>query len=196
MKENWYILFALAEKQEQVCNVIRNQGLHAFLPMMEYYRRDRKAIEVKPMFPGYIFVRTQMQQQDFDQMLFSLGDQKHGLIRQLKREGSTAMRKSEIEFFRQLLTEDGISKMSYGYLQNKKAVITEGAIRPFQDKIVKVDRHNKIAWLDFEFMNRQIQSGLWLNQKYESQQTEENKDFRYKTSEMKIQNQISKMREV
>ena len=106
------------------------------------------------------------------------------------------MRKSEIEFFRQLLTEDGISKMSYGYLQNKKAVITEGAIRPFQDKIVKVDRHNKIAWLDFEFMNRQIQSGLWLDQKYESQQTEENKDFRYKTSEMKIQNQISKMREV
>lgn len=196
MKENWYILFALAEKQEQVCNVIRNQGLHAFLPMMEYYRRDRKAIEVKPMFPGYIFVRTQMQQQDFDQMLFSLGDQKHGLIRQGKREGSTAMRKSEIEFFRQLLTEDGISKMSYGYLQNKKAVITEGAIRPFQDKIVKVDRHNKIAWLDFEFMNRQIQSGLWLDQKYESQQTEENKDSRYKTSEMKIQNQISKMREV
>lgn len=163
MKENWYILFALAEKQEQVCNVIRNQGLHAFLPMMEYYRRDRKAIEVKPMFPGYIFVRTLMQQQDFDQMLFSLGDQKHGLIRQLKREGSTAMRKFEIEFFRQLLTEDGISKMSYGYLQNKKAVITEGAIRPFQDKIVKVDRHNKIAWLDFEFMNRQIQSGLWLD---------------------------------
>lgn len=196
MKENWYILFALAEKQEQVCNVIRNQGLHAFLPMMEYYRRDRKAIEVKPMFPGYIFVRTLMQQQDFDQMLFSLGDQKYGLIRQLKREGSTAMRKSEIEFFRQLLTEDGISKMSYGYLQNKKAVITEGAIRPFQDKIVKVDRHNKIAWLDFEFMNRQIQSGLWLDQKYESQQTEENKDSRYKTSEMKIQNQISKMREV
>lgn len=45
-------------------------------------------------------------------------------------------------------------------------------------------------------MNRQIQSGLWLDQKYESQQTEENKDFRYKTSEMKIQNQISKMREV
>ena len=170
MKENWYILFVLAEKQEQVCNVIRNQGLHAFLPMMEYYRRDRKAIEVKPMFPGYIFVRTQMQQQDFDQMLFSLGDQKYGLIRQLKREGSTAMREAEIEFFRQLLTEDGISEMSYGYLQNKKAVITQGAIQPFQDKIVKVDRHNKIAWLDFEFMNRQIQSGLWLDAKYESQQ--------------------------
>lgn len=45
-------------------------------------------------------------------------------------------------------------------------------------------------------MNRQIQSGLWLDQKYESQQTEENKDSRYKISEMKIQNQISKMREV
>lgn len=168
MKENWYILFALAEKQEQVCNVIRNQGLHAFLPMMEYYRRDCREIVTKPMFPGYIFVRTGMQQQDFDQMLFSLGDQKHGLIRQLKREDSTAMRKSEIDFFQKLLTEDGISKMSYGYLQNKKAVVTQGAIQPFQDRIVKVDRHNKIAWLGFEFMNRQIQSGLWLDPKYES----------------------------
>lgn len=147
--------------------MIRNQGLNAFVPIMEYYRRDIKDIAVKPMFPGYVFVRTDIGQKEFDTMLFQLGDQKQGMIKQLKEEGTSAMREEEIDFFEHLLDERGISKMSYAYLQGKRAVVTEGSLRHFQERIVKVDRHNRLAWLDFEFMNRKIQAGLTICSKQE-----------------------------
>lgn len=167
MRGNWYILFALATKQEQLCNVIRNQGVNAFIPVMEYYRRDIKDIAVKPMFPGYVFVRTDMDQEEFDFMLNGLGDQKQGLIKQLREEGTTAMREEEIDFFECLLDEHGVSKMSYAYLQGNRAIVTDGSLKHFQDRIVKVDRHNRLAWLDFEFMSRKIQAGLTICSKKE-----------------------------
>lgn len=167
MQENWYILFTLATKQNQLCNIIRNQGLNAFIPAMEYYRRDIKDIAVKPMFPGYVFVRTDMAQEEFDFMLNKLGDRKEGLIKQLKEEGTPAMREEEIDFFEHLLDDHGVAKMSRAYLQNNRAIVTEGSLKDFQERIVKVDRHNRLAWLDFEFMNRKIQAGLTICSKKE-----------------------------
>lgn len=52
------------------------------------------------------------------------------------------MRAEEIEFFRFLLDESGLARMSYGYLRKQengrdKAVITEGPLQYFEDRIVK-----------------------------------------------------------
>lgn len=167
MQENWYILFTLATKQEQLCNIIRSQGLNAFIPVMEYYRRDINDIAVKAMFPGYVFVRSDLEQEEFDSVLNHLGGQKQGMIKQLREEGTSAMREEEIDFFEHLLDEHGVSQMSYAYLQGKRAVVTEGSLQYFQEHIVKVDRHNRLAWLDFEFMNRKIQAGLTICSKKE-----------------------------
>lgn len=164
MQENWYILYALVAKQEQLCSVLCRHGLRAFVPMMEYYRRDIKGIAVKPMFPGYLFVRSDMCQQEFDTMLFELGDEKQGMVRQLKEEGTAAMREEEIDFFAHLLDEQGVARMSYGYRKGSRGVVTEGPLAYFQERIVKADRHNRLAWLDFEFMNRRIQAGLTIDQ--------------------------------
>ncbi|WRK55693.1 hypothetical protein SD457_00315 [Coprobacillaceae bacterium CR2/5/TPMF4] len=40
--------------------------------MYEYYRRDIKGNAIKPLFPGYIFVRSNLEQLDFDQFLLIL----------------------------------------------------------------------------------------------------------------------------
>lgn len=177
MQANWYILFTLVAKQEQLCEVVCKQGLHAFVPMMEYYRRDMKGIAVKPMFPGYIFVKTKLSQAEFDIMLYDIGIRKQGMIKQLKEEGITAMREEEIDFFSHLLDEQGVSRMSYGYMKGSKAVVTDGPLVYFQEHIVKADRHNRLAWLDFAFMNRRVQAGLTISkekQPVSEQKPEEN----------------------
>lgn len=167
MQDNWYILFALAAKQEQICNTVCKQGLHAFVPMMEYYRRDMKGLAVKPMFPGYIFVRTDVSQGEFDAMLYDLGIRGQGLIKQLKEEGAAAMREEEIDFFSHLLDGQGVARMSYGYMKGGRAVVTDGPLGYFQERIVRADRHNRLAWLDFEFMDRRIQAGLTVGREYQ-----------------------------
>lgn len=167
MEENWYILFVQSEKQSRICDILCEEGVNAFLPMMEYYRRDMKGITRKPMFPGYIFVRTELVQKEFDNLVEALRGRCWGFIKQLKDAGASAMRAEKIEFFRLLLDESGLARMSYGYLHKQengrdKAVITEGPLQYFEDRIVKVDRHNRCAWMDFAFMGRKVQAGLTI----------------------------------
>ena len=66
MKDNWYVLFALVAKENKLCSVLRRKGLDAFIPKIEYYRRDIKGNTLKMLFPGYIFVRIRGTERWFD----------------------------------------------------------------------------------------------------------------------------------
>lgn len=171
MDENWYILFVQTARECQISDVLQEAGMDAFLPMMEHYRRDRKELEIKPMFPGYIFIRSELSQHEFDRKLELLKEPCQGLIKQLRGEETPAMREEEIDFFRHVLDETGTARMSYGYLtQTKsgkdKAVIYKGPLEYYEEQIIKVDRHNHLAWLDFEFMGRRIQAGLTIEKNH------------------------------
>ena len=112
-------------------------------------------------------LRTELVQKEFDNLVEALRGRCWGFIKQLKDAGAAAMRAEEIEFFRFLLDESGLARMSYGYLRKQengrdKAVITEGPLQYFEDRIVKVDRHNRCAWMDFAFMGRKVQAGLTI----------------------------------
>lgn len=160
MKDNWYVLFALVAKENKLCSVLRRKGLDAFIPKIEYYRRDIKGNTLKMLFPGYIFVRSEMKQSDFDNLLYELGEQRDGLIKQLKDDGVTALRDEEIEMFNKLLNSEGILEMSQAFIEDNKAKVIYGPLIHYQDHIVKIDKHNRIAVLDIEFLNRHILAGL------------------------------------
>ena len=125
--KNWYILFVQTDKQSQLCSLLEQEGVRAFLPMTEYYRRDRKGIAEKPLFPGYIFIQTNLNQKEFDSLLDSMEGRRWGFIRQLKEEGTATLTEEERAFFQWLLDDDRTARMSYGYLNpSGKAVITYG----------------------------------------------------------------------
>ncbi|MDD3362067.1 MAG: transcription termination/antitermination NusG family protein [Hespellia sp.] len=168
MSEQWYILFTQSERQSQLCGFLCREGLHAFVPMLEYYRRDCKALAEKPMFPGYIFIKSEKSQEQFDEFLFSNKDKTWGLIRQLKNEGTSALTDTEKMFFETILDEQGSARMSYGYLNpHKKAVITHGPLRAYENLISKVNKNDGYAYLNFQFMDKPVKVGLTLMQKQE-----------------------------
>lgn len=161
--KNWYILFVQTEKQSQLCALLEQEGVHAFLPMMEYYRRDRKGLAEKPMFPGYIFVQSEMNQKGFDSLLDSMEGRRWGFIRQLKEEGGTALSEEERAFFRWLLNDSGTACMSYGYLNPAgKAVITYGPLIGCEKHIRKTDKHNRLVLMDFAFREEPVKLGLTI----------------------------------
>lgn len=161
--KNWYILFVQAEKQSQLCFLLEQEGVHAFLPMMEYYRRDRKGLAEKPMFPGYIFVQSELTQKEFDDLLDSMEERRWGFIRQLKEEGGSALTEEEKAFFQWLLDDGGTARMSYGYLNPAgKAVITYGPLIGCERHIRKTDRHNRLVLMDFAFREEPVKLGLTI----------------------------------
>ena len=161
--KNWYILFVQTEKQSQLCSLLEREGVHAFLPMMEYYRRDRKGLAEKPMFPGYIFVQSELDQKEFDSLLDSMEGRRWGFIRQLKEEGGTALTEEERAFFRWLLDDDGTACMSYGYLNpTGRAVITYGPLIGCERHIRKMDKHNRLVLMDVAFREEPVKLGLTI----------------------------------
>lgn len=85
--------------------MLRCESMNAFLPVMEYFRRDIQGLASKPMFPGYVFIRSEKTQVELECALDSVKEKSIGFIKQLKDDGAAAMRPEEIDFFEQLLDE-------------------------------------------------------------------------------------------
>ena len=112
------------------------------------------------MFRNYIFVKTDLNQSGFNDLLLKMKDENDGLIKQLKNCETSALRESEIEFFQMILDEQYVVRLSYGYQENGITHVTKGPLKPFEKHIVKVDKHNQCAYLDLLFFDRRIMLGI------------------------------------
>lgn len=163
---NWYVLYVLSYKTDSLIRNLNNkEGIEAFSPKCEYYRRKEKDYAIKPLFSGYIFVKTKMNQKQFNYLLQSMKEEKSGLIRQLVNKDISALTKDEIDMFNKLLNSQYITTMSQAYLDNGKAKVYEGPLQYFENNIVKIDKHNQLAYLDLSFMDRKIKVGLTITSK-------------------------------
>lgn len=162
---NFYVLFCQTLKTEKVCQMLnRKKDIHAFIPRMETYIRNKDEIVLKVMFPGYLFVETNKNQEEFDTLLNRLNEEKDGIIKELKKNDVSALTDDERQLMYQLLNKNGILKMSEGYKVNGKTIITKGPLLKFQDQIIDTNKRDMFAILDIKFLNRNIKAGLMFKQ--------------------------------
>lgn len=151
----------------------------AFVPRMEYYKRGDKAVRIREMFKGYVFVYSCLDIREL-----------HFLIRSYRREIDAGLRelalrertsgdpnypyrdykevfyelsdiKPEEERFLDMLREgDGLLGMSSGYRDGTDIVVMEGPLKAYEDCIDCVDTHNRKAFLAFTVNGRQAQAGF------------------------------------
>lgn len=101
---NWYVLNTLSYKTNQVVfNLNKRKCIEAFVPQYEYYHRKTKEYLIKPMFTGYVFVKTELNQLEFNSLLYKMAEEKNGVIGQLVNNETSALRKEEIRMFELLL---------------------------------------------------------------------------------------------
>ena len=161
---NYYILFVQTQNQDVLVSLLEREGLKAYSPKFEYYRRDMDGLALKALFPGYVFVESNLDQVSFYSLIQNM-EVKKGLIKELRYKGTSALTKEEIAVLKRLLDDKGILRMSYGHLENKKLVIDSGPLVGFDDYVTKVDRHNRLLWLDLYFFeNQQWKSGITVSE--------------------------------
>lgn len=158
---NYYVLFCQTVKTEKVCQRLNKYDeIQAFIPKMEKYIRVKNLITFQVMFPGYLFVKTKLDQYEFDSLLFSMNDERDGIIKELKKKNATALTTKEINLLDQLLDNQAILRMSTGYKKDGKTIITNGPLLKFQDSIIDTNKRDMIAILNIQFLNRNIKAGL------------------------------------
>ena len=111
---NIYILYCLTHKTEQVQRVLKRHGIVSYIPRMEKYIRSiDKVVDDVVMFPGYLFVESDLDQADFTRSIRQMNDEKNGIIRELKDQGVSALTEEEKEFYHILFDDHYLLKMSY-----------------------------------------------------------------------------------
>lgn len=158
---NWYVLFTLSCKNKKIlANLNTKEELEAFIPKYEICHRYTKEITVKPMFNNYIFVKTRLNQEEFNSLLYKIKENNDGLIKQLRNNDTSALSAKEIDFFDHILDCCYVVRISHGYQENGKTHVIDGPLVFYEDKIIKVDKHNCCAFLDLIFFDRRIKVGI------------------------------------
>ena len=157
---NYYVLYCQTLKIEKVClKLNRNEQIHAFIPRMEKYIRSIDEVILQVMFPGYLFIKTDLNQIEFDSMIVLMEDT-DGIIRELKKADVSALTKDEVNLLKQLLDEEAILRISQGYKDNGKTIVTKGPLSNLEQYIVKVDKRDMLAILNIKFLDRKIKAGI------------------------------------
>ena len=169
-----------------------------FLPMREYYRRDKKEISLKPLFPGYLFVYSNMGREELHAFLLAHRGKVASFLKELGRPGrdlsksrgclegqgclesqgrlegwgnpledaAADLTEEESSFLDTVLDDDGIQRMSAGYRESDgKIAVMEGPLVAYASRIVKVDRHERAAYLNLRFREIDIVAGLEVRPK-------------------------------
>ena len=181
---HYSVLFTRTEKQSEMCKAFssvfpKDRG-KIFLPMREYYRRDKKENGLKPLFPGYLFVYSDMGRKELHGFLLDHRVKVASFLKELGQYGqrlpegqedfqegsATDLTEEESSFLDIVLDKDGVQRMSAGYREsNGQIVVMEGPLIEYAGCIVKVDRHERLAYLNLKFREIDIVAGLEVKPK-------------------------------
>lgn len=218
------VLYTKVLKQWEVYEVIRKslpEGRGTvFYPCVELWWNDTVNTVIRPLFPGYVFIRSDMGRAELHDLIMrrrwdilsfvkelKLAEQKNAggvpvdmddaLLIDLSEDeaefldfmlnfkyeeettgtafeeagfvdgGETAESGDESPGKRKngKIPRVGVIRMSYGYCENGKCVVMEGPLKGYENRIVRVDRRKKKAYLDLEINGHMAKAGLELKGK-------------------------------
>lgn len=143
-------------------------------------------MERRHLFPGYVFIRSDMCAREVHDFVLAHRRDVWTFIRELgiyerKAAGQAAagsggpygeeayevrdLTGEEEAYLDRMLDGEGVIRMSAGYCEGGKYVVMEGPLKAYEGRIADVDRHNRMAYLDFRAMGRVAKAGMELKPK-------------------------------
>ena len=118
--------------------------------------------EIRPIFPGYIFIETQNLEKLFDSNLYSIIRHTPNFYRFLpSNQKIVALEGNDLKILEHFMTAGEIVGHSKVYFDdNDRIVVVEGPLQGLEGNIIKVDRRRKRAKIELEFENNKVRCDL------------------------------------
>lgn len=166
----WYAMQVYTGKETKIikCCEVLIPGEYLDECFIPYYQRKIKLngkwqIQNKILFPGYIFMVTEM----INELRFELD--KISEFTKIVGVGDEVipLYEHEVKFLKKFGNNDHIVEMSKGIIEGDKVNIIEGPMQGFDGRIKKIDRHKRIAIIEIEFFGRKtdVKVGLEIIEK-------------------------------
>jgi len=155
----WYVLFVKSGKERKVEQYLRKELdtdiSIPFIPLQEILFRRSGTVkkEIRPLFPGYVFVESILSGQDFLEEANYLINKSGDIISLLKySDTEVAMKESEKLRLLSLCNNDHCIEVSYGIIEGDKIRIFDGPLKGMESIVKKVNRHKREALIEIEIM--------------------------------------------
>jgi transcriptional antiterminator NusG len=163
--KNWVVLFVRTGTEEKGVRAFK-EALNVdeylpFLPTVETPRRSRGIIhkERKLLFPGYIFIQTEIEPGSISEKLKSaLKDityrkNIYAILHYGDNEKDVAMRNQERLHWERLFDSEFCIRGSVGFIKGDTIRITSGVlVGGMESRIKRIDRHKREAVVEMEVM--------------------------------------------
>lgn len=166
---NWYVIYVKGGKERSLVNLLNKKNMHAFLPLMEkLHKKHGKYFRVLvPMYPNYIFIKTDLNQNEFNLSLINFMKQYSGVLRQLQmdKEGTSALYPEEVTLLETLMDKSYTVRHSCGLIEGNHITILNGPLCGMESRIIKIDRHKRFAYLKNELLGKPVKISLEILKK-------------------------------
>lgn len=171
----WYVLWVLTGRERIVVDELKNQftdeAIKPFIPKWEslFKRTGKVKKELNILFPGYVFIESDLETEEFRQSILQVIRISKSIIRILNYGSSNeiAIREDEISVLRRYCNEEHFIESSIGFVKGEHVYIESGPLVGMEGMIKEINRKKLEASFEVEFMGaiRRIAVGLELLRK-------------------------------
>lgn len=171
-ERDWYVLFVKVGYETRVINQVKmyfsEEQVVPFIPMIEIFHKYANGCiqrERKIMFPGYVFIESNLNSVVFVGMINAFIHYHEGPLKLLRYGNSCefAMRKYEKAFLLNFCNKDSYIEASTGLIQGDKITVIDGPLKGRESLIKKIDRSRRKAIIEVDFMGRRVPIAVGLD---------------------------------
>ncbi len=159
----WYVIQTTAGHEEGVRNkasmLIPKVDFKVIYRTGKYNCRGKWITKKKILFSGYVFAVTD----DIGVItgnIWKITD----FAKPVKHsEEYLPILCEEQKFLERLMGDDGIVEESTGIIEGDEIIVREGPLVGLESRIVRIDRHKRLAYIEIEMCDRKVEAQLSLN---------------------------------
>lgn len=175
----WYVMYVRTNAEKRVASDIsryvaergESVPVEPFCPESESYYRNKtdrllgKTYRRRPLFPGYVFVETQMPPEQFIKTMGDFIYHSTDIVRLLRMSGdmkSIAVPTEERRRLEFLLTGKRCIEHSIGYIVGDKVCVNSGPLKDREGLITYINRHNRFADIEVDLFGSKVKARVAL----------------------------------
>lgn len=148
----WYIAHVKNGNTKKLVTALNRQNdLEAFIPKKEKWfgrGKVKNTYIIQELYPDYVFIKSILNKDEFSNLFKEFFHTIDGLIELLDYEDVYPLNQDEQVILEKLFNNEHVIRCTEGESINSRFVAISGPLKGLEDKIVKVNRHNRFALLD------------------------------------------------